>query len=489
MDPETIRNAFRTDEGGTPEWNFVEMMQAGKSYLDLPVPRKLIPGERNLELESLLSEDDRNDIRIKRSEAQRLLRYMPPEYISAMAKSDIGSGTDPKRSEDDILNKKKQVLKCEIFATCLFDPGSPKTDRTVHTIIEDSRKSHGRKIDFGISGAFEGVQVGGEVKMESSVLSRSRRVIAMADLKYQWATTEARIHEKLSEFLTNDCRKALGKINNEGVYPSLARDLSRFIEEYGTHVVLKCTHGYRMVKVETKSVKNVKELKAFKAGEYQENDLVADGREEDFLDIKSIGSKEQVKKAFEGGIEFEEMIENCGEEGDAGVISHDSNMMIASMLHERGSPYKHRAAKRLQYWTRERINDLNAGWGEGLFATSYKLKFVPWAKKISDKKVRVVIESHEVFHHHPGKDTDRCVSHVTNVHTNEAKVVKISVVNDELELKKVLASITVFRRVLSNRDEGAECLVLATKIDTSLVDEPECEWELFDLGSTYNYQN
>jgi hypothetical protein len=35
---------YRTDEGGTPGWNFVEMTEAGKSYLDLPLPRKLTPG-------------------------------------------------------------------------------------------------------------------------------------------------------------------------------------------------------------------------------------------------------------------------------------------------------------------------------------------------------------------------------------------------------------------------------------------------------------
>jgi hypothetical protein len=76
-----------------------------------------------------------------------------------------------------------------------------------------------------------------------------------------------------------------------------------------------------------------------------------------------------MKEALEGSIYFKKMMKNCGEEGDAGVISHDWKMMIANMLLEKGSPYEERAAKRLQNWSRVRINDLKAGWDEGLFAT------------------------------------------------------------------------------------------------------------------------
>jgi hypothetical protein len=89
-------------------------------------------------------------------------------------------------------------------------------------------------------------------------------------------------------------------------------------------------------------------------------------------------------------------------------------------------------------------------------------------------------------HCRPCSDTDCCVSHITNVHSNEVKTVRISVLNYGLKLKDVLAKITVFRRVLRNRDKGG--LVLATKIDTSQVDEPEDEWVLFDLGADYNWE-
>jgi hypothetical protein len=142
-----------------------------------------------------------------------------------------------------------------------------ETVQTVHTITEESQKSNGKKIDFGISGGFEGVQLGFEVANDSSDWSHARRVIVIADLRYQWATVEARIHrENLYKFLTSDCKKALEKINNEGVNPALAFELSHLIEKYGTRVVLKCTLGYRVEKVERTSVSSAEELEAFKVG-------------------------------------------------------------------------------------------------------------------------------------------------------------------------------------------------------------------------------
>lgn len=46
--------------------------------------------------------------------------------------------------------------------------------------------------------------------------------------------TEARIHrEKLYKFLTKDCKDALEKINGEAD-SELSRELSHFIEKYGT---------------------------------------------------------------------------------------------------------------------------------------------------------------------------------------------------------------------------------------------------------------
>jgi hypothetical protein len=129
---------------------------------------------------------------------------------------------------------------------------------------------------------------------------------------------------------------------------------------------------------------------------------------------------------------------------------------------------------------------LKAGWDEGLFATSYELKFVNKNKSNKNKSVCVNIWGGTFVHCRPCSDTDCCVSHITNVHSNEVKTVRISVLNYGLKLKDVLAEITVFRQVLRNRDKGG--LVLATKIDTSQVDEPEDEWVLFDLGADYNWE-
>ena len=95
-----------------------------------------------------------------------------------------------------------------------------------------------------------------------------------------------------------------------------------------------------------------------------------------------------------------------------------------------------------------------------------------------------------VVHQHPGNDKESC-GHVTNVHSNEAKRVQISVLDNELELKEVLAKITVYRRVLRSKtglqdlpnlsNDENKCvggLVMATEIDTSGVENPEGEWEL-----------
>lgn len=71
-----------------------------------------------------------------------------------MANTDIGLGTDPVRSEEHILTKRKQILVREIFATCLFYPGLCETVQSVHTFTEESQLSNGKKIDFGIAGGF-----------------------------------------------------------------------------------------------------------------------------------------------------------------------------------------------------------------------------------------------------------------------------------------------------------------------------------------------
>ena len=78
---EICREDFRSDEGGTPEWDYVEMMEAGQSYLDLPVPRKLITPSS---LELLLPPAKIEEISKKRNEAQQLLRYISPQYVSVL---------------------------------------------------------------------------------------------------------------------------------------------------------------------------------------------------------------------------------------------------------------------------------------------------------------------------------------------------------------------------------------------------------------------
>lgn len=170
-----------------------------------------------------------------------------------------------------------------------------------------------------------------------------------------------------------------------------------------------------------------------------------------------------------------------GEEGDAGVISHDWNMMIAEMLLAEGSPYN-TAVKRLQYWTQVRINDLKAGWDGGLFSVSYELKFAhthkagkkntknffpklkhPEQTLAGKNGVCVTIGGLEFVHQHPCNDDTEC-SRDTNVHTNDAKSVHVSVIDDAVKLKDVLSEIIVFKRFVAGN--GVEGLVLASTINT-----------------------
>jgi hypothetical protein len=205
------------------------------------------------------------------------------------------------------------------------------------------------------------------------------------------------------------------------------------------------------------------------------------------------------------------MIIYSGEEGDAGVISHDWKMMIADMLLVEGSPY-HIPAMRLQYWTQVRINDLKAGWDEGRFSVSYEMKFNPdclkrdrgitkrnkeEVKKPTQKQkgppfherpgkncVCVTIGGLAVVHDYPRNDTDCLCHHVTNVHTNEAESVRISVLDDEVALKDILTEITVFKRYVAN--DGVEGLVLAKTIVMGCFNESGVD-VLLDVPGQYQY--
>ena len=468
---------FRRDEGGTPAWKFLAMMEAGESYLDLPVPRKLrADGRYDGPLAMLSTEERQEDINKSRAKAAHLLGYVSPELVSIMANTDVGIGTDPERIEQCILNKKKQVLQRKIFATCLAHAGMYETVEAVHAITEESQLRNGRKLDFGFAGNFEGVQLGFETAHETSKNAKDQRIIAIADLRFQWATTESRIHrEKLYKYLTDDCKQALFKLEVPHApetkdLENLAKSLSLFIEKYGTHVVLRCTHGYRLEKVARTTVHEKGDLHKFKAGmmasllgyagirtSYQQELLKSSGRTENSVGVKNIGSIEHMKQALEGtDVTCDTLMNYASEEaGDAGVISHDWNMMIADVV----ASYSPTASKRLRYWTYVRINDLKAGWNEGLFSVSFQLHFKHWS---SEDAVCVTIGGRTTVHKCPKEARNLIVTHITNVRNDEANAVQVSALHG-LKLHSILSKITVFRRYLiGNADKDG--LVLATDI-------------------------
>lgn len=456
---ERIEDDFRHDEGD-PERKYLPSIEDAKCYMSLPLPRDL---EKKTIQSIGMDKSDENDVMTKLTGARHLLRRHSPHIISMMAGTHVGQGTDPERLDQQILNHKKQVLDHSIFPTCWVVCNLHQTVESVHTLTRSACLAKSNKIDFGLSGGFQGVHLGFEIVREDSQFKTNQEIIGIADLRYQWGVMESRIkHEKLYKYLASDCKKAISRINEtldqanppEEATKQLSRVLSHFVEKYGTHVILRCTFGFRLEKTQKGKADENFNLQTFKAGIMVDALGYASARSgfsrmisQDSksvihsANVRSIGPVHSLVKAMTEKITKQEWKEHLSGDGDADVISHDWTMMISNIL--RGNQNYQLASNRLDFWIHVRINDLRAGWTGSIFACSYKLKF----RQQSTEGVCVEIEGYSSVHEPPD------IGFVTDINSYDVETVNICTTSGK-KLKDVLEQFVLYRRFILCSDGG-----------------------------------
>jgi hypothetical protein len=216
-------------------------------------------------------------------------------------------------------------------------------------------------------------------------------VIGVVDYKYVWATTELRIYVKsLHKYLKDDCCKRLNEIkrcaDNDTDLLTLLIETSRFITSYGTHIILKCSHGYRLQRFMERAVTKVEHLDNFKFGlqlsafEYARIGVSGERNMEEAFEIErkvdstsTVGTKANISKAMNGKIPLDKWKDLCAYGGDADVVSHDKTLLISEVV-VHNQEWK-QVADVLRYWTYVHIRDLQAGWSGPLDAVSYTIEF------------------------------------------------------------------------------------------------------------------
>jgi hypothetical protein len=425
--------------------------------------------------------------------ATKLLQFFQSDFIALLAGSDVGCGKDPERLEERVLNTKAPILDTKFFATSLASASIHEIYTATSTIELSSVLTKNNKIDFGASGGYAGVSLGYSQISESEEISEEKDVVGITDNRYKWATTEVGIkYTELHKYVTKkfqddiefiqDTLEGSRKDNDED---QVLKDLNKvqkkikeFIAEYGTHLVLKASHGYRHVTVSEKTVRTKRELQSFKtslevsalsyakATPSTENDVKRDTNSTTSLGgAWTVGSKGNFDRAIKGDIEASKWLEHCGHLGDAGVISHDETMAIFDLV--RLNPEHKLAAQALRYWTLVRVRDLQQGWKENVMAISYKLFFQDSYSCPANAGVYVTIDAgddgHVSYHHQCPKkegplislrtEFPRQVGHVTKVSDEDARGFKITSV-DGSNLNEILSEVWIYRRCVVWEDDG-----------------------------------
>lgn len=376
--------------------NFHELWHLGGEYIAPPFPH------------NQTSENDK---------AHALDKYYQKWMVETMLKSDVGRGTDPERKEHDLLNVKAPVLSRALFPTLTLEDNLHQPFQKIHTLLQDKYISNNNKISFGVGVHFPQVSLGFTSISEFSKSIRSLDMIGITDEGYKWATTSNHLmRDRLHRHLDLDCRKAVTKLVKEWTswftyfsgkdtkfftqeledYPDadfkdpriqLPFLLTIFMEKYGTHVVLKCSHGYRKLQVDKTTLRNQKSFNKFKQkldSNFMETPTVASIKSKKRKGSESndnthsddtfyIGSPKSLKNALKKENKFGAWVENVASKGDANVISHDETIMLADIL-EHGStshPYANAGntgnitwnylSRIYRFWTNVRIRDLQQG--------------------------------------------------------------------------------------------------------------------------------
>jgi hypothetical protein len=448
--------------------------------------------------------------------AAKLLQFFQPDFIALLAGSDVGYGKDPERLEERVLNTKAPILDAKFFATSIASASIHEVYNSAYTMELSCVLGKSNKIDYGGSGGYAGISLGYKQISEREEISEEKHVVGVTDNRYKWATTEVGIKRTcLHKYIAKKCKDSIqfiqdtleksktalddeaevrlremtglggngGRLRRVSINVNLVKDwvgvekkIAEFIAEYGTHLILKSSHGYRHVTASETTVRNKQELQSFKtslelsalsygtATHSGENDVKKNTNASTSLDgAWTVGSKGNFDRAIKGDIEASKWLEHCGHLGDAGVITHDETMAIFDLV--RLNPEHKLAAEALRYWTFVRVRDLQQGWNQNVVAISYKLFF---RDSCPDKAgVYVTIDAGDdgyVSCHHPCPDkqgslislwTDfpRQVGHVAEVSGEDAQGLQIHAV-DGSDLKEILAEVWIYRRCAVWDDDG-----------------------------------
>ena len=201
----------------------------------------------------------------------------------------------------------------------------------------------------------------------------------MNDEFYRCARTSSHLkHEQLHKHLDIDFRKSITKLrdtlnkckspnqrpqdssnksqgnqsepntdssNIEKETTELTNMLTDFMNKYGTHVILECSHGYRKLQTEERTITKVDQLRNFKVGldakfmsvtgfeAEKENETGIEESSKVYLDgTYYVGSPKALRKALNENYQQPLWRKKISEEGDVDVISHDKTMSIADLL-------------------------------------------------------------------------------------------------------------------------------------------------------------
>jgi len=342
--------------------DFKELMALGKEYISPPFPL-------NLEL---------ND------PATKLIQHYSHKWIiELMAASDVGRGTDPERLDEyTLLNLKGHILDRSLFSTNAVRYHLHEGFQKVHTLMKELQVSKKNNIDFGVGGGFSQVSLGFNAVSNREEEYKGKDIIGITDQGYRWATTASHLkHECLNKYLHEDFKDKVSELEDHlnsllSTQNTIDRDklteslLTTFMEAYGSHLILKCSHGYRVVERVQKTVEDKKDLENFKVGlhlavldfidmgaKYQKNTSTASTQDHSFEGMKSVGSPICSKNVLCGKIDSKQWEHICTRSGDGGVISHDETMPIADLVKEEYP----RTAELLRFWTTVRVRDLQQG--------------------------------------------------------------------------------------------------------------------------------
>lgn len=456
--------------------------------------------------------------------------YSKKWLIELLYASDVGFGTDPELLEQTIMNVKAPVLDRALFPTLDFDDNLHRPFQKAHVLLQDRTVSKNNKINFGLGVHFEGISVGFKIAHDSSKISQESNLLGVADEGYRWAKTRSHLkHEKLYRYLHRDCVRALFNMKQEmedfkkarkqgqGIkgkeaHQNLSYLLTDFIEKYGTHVVLECSHGYRKLQVEKKTMEEVTSIQEFRSQigvkcmdilkilsfesdhKKAEENLKAEKSDEKYY----VGSPISLSRALceNFGIKTWHRLVSAG--GDAKVICHDKTMMIADVVQ-----YCSRlsdVSQLLKFWTFTRVRDLqqgmnvrnkiilykffltqkpnNIGWDKSLFACSYKLTF----KKKDSEGVYVDVYGKRHMNSYVFQepvDEKTSVSYITPVRSTHVVEVKVSTADDKQKLSDKLIKMEIFLRkfpdeLISSSSEGVKPMgeVLAYTINVDSIRVP-----------------